>query len=50
MFNFFNLKRVNECVIYFRIHKFKILQSNRDDYERILHEKRRVVLLISINL
>ena len=50
MFNFFNLKRVNERVIYFRIHKFKMLQSNCDDYERILHEKSRVVLSIFIIL
>ena len=50
MFNFSDLKRVNECVIYYRIQKFKMLQSNCDDYERILHVKSRVVLLIFIIL
>ena len=45
MFNFFNLKRPNMCLIYFRIHKFKELQSSCDDYERILHERSYQFLL-----
>ena len=50
MFSFYYLKRMNECVIYCCIHKFKMLQSNYDNYERKLHEKSRLVLSIFIIL